>query len=198
MKVVLIRHLKTPGNELRQYIGNTDENLSARAVEHFQSQKTPYPTVQRIVASPMKRCIQTARLIYPNQEIETEEMLRECNFGRFEGKTYEQLKEEPAYIRWLESGGRIAFPGGEDQETFRRRCVAGVQKWVLNLLEEGIQSTAFVVHGGTIMAALSRLGEDPGDFYRWQVENGAGYEAEAVMEEWKAGRTVLREIRQIG
>lgn len=198
MKVILIRHLKTPGNELRQYIGSTDENLSAGAVQHFLTRKACYPAAQRIVASPMKRCIQTARLIYPDQEIETEEMLRECDFGRFEEKTYEQLKEEPAYIRWLESGGRTAFPDGEEQETFRRRCADGVKKWVLKLLEEGTQSAAFVVHGGTIMAALSQLGEEPGDFYRWQVENGAGYEAEAVMEEWKAGRTVLREIRQIG
>ena len=28
MKIVFIRHLKTPGNEKRQYIGRTDEDLS--------------------------------------------------------------------------------------------------------------------------------------------------------------------------
>ena len=28
MELILIRHLKTPGNEKRQYIGSTDEELS--------------------------------------------------------------------------------------------------------------------------------------------------------------------------
>ena len=36
MKIVFIRHLKTPGNEKRQYIGRTDEDLSEQAVEEFK------------------------------------------------------------------------------------------------------------------------------------------------------------------
>ena len=100
MKIVFIRHLKTPGNEKRQYIGRTDENLSEQAVEEFrqrQEQSTGglYPPVQHVIASPLKRCIQTAELIYPGQEISVEPMLRECDFGEYEQKTYEELKNEP-------------------------------------------------------------------------------------------------------
>ena len=72
MKIVFIRHLRTPGNEKRQYIGRTDESLSERAVEEFYSSKNRYPAVKSVVASPMKRCIETARLIYPEAEIRTE------------------------------------------------------------------------------------------------------------------------------
>ena len=36
MRIVFIRHLKTPGNEKRQYIGRTDEALSEQAVEEFR------------------------------------------------------------------------------------------------------------------------------------------------------------------
>lgn len=39
MKIVFIRHLKTPGNERRQYIGRTDEDLSEQAVEEFSVRK---------------------------------------------------------------------------------------------------------------------------------------------------------------
>ena len=92
MKIVFIRHLRTPGNEKRQYIGRTDESLSERAVEEFYSSKNRYPAVKSVVASPMKRCIETARLIYPEAEIRTEPLLRECSFGLFEGKSYEELK----------------------------------------------------------------------------------------------------------
>lgn len=197
MKIIFIRHLQTPGNEKRQYIGRTDESLSDRALEGFLSSKNRYPAVKSVIASPMKRCIETARLIYPEAEIRTEPLLRECDFGLFEGKTYEELKDHPAYIEWLESGGMTAFPEGEPQELFRNRCAEGVQKWIDILLEEKAESAAFVVHGGTIMASLSRLAEEPHDFYHWQVENGGGYEALVTEREWLNGRKHLKEVRRI-
>lgn len=197
MKIAFIRHLRTPGNEKRQYIGRTDESLSDRALEGFLSRKNRYPAVKSVIASPMKRCIETARLIYPEAEIRTEPLLRECDFGLFEGKTYEELKDHPAYIEWLESGGMTAFPEGEPQELFRNRCAEGVQKWIDILLEEKAESAAFVVHGGTIMASLSRLAEEPHDFYHWQVENGGGYEALVTEREWLNGRKHLKEVRRI-
>ena len=197
MKIIFIRHLRTPGNEKRQYIGRTDESLSDRALEGFLSRKNRYPAVKSVIASPMKRCIETARLIYPEAEIRTEPLLRECDFGLFEGKTYEELKDHPVYIEWLESGGMTAFPEGEPQELFRNRCAEGVQKWIDILLEEKAESAAFVVHGGTIMASLSRLAEEPHDFYHWQVENGGGYEALVTEREWLNGRKHLKEVRRI-
>ena len=202
MKIVFIRHLKTPGNERRQYIGRTDEDLSEQAVEEFrQRQKKSigglYPPVQHIIASPLKRCIQTAELIYPGQEISTEPMLRECDFGEYEQKTYEDLKDEPEYIRWMESGGMTAFPGGEEQISFRRRCVGGVKKWIGRLLSEETDSAAFIVHGGTIMAVLSDLSEDAYEFYHWQVENGGGYVAEVTAEDCENGRKIRRKGKRL-
>ncbi|KAA8500581.1 histidine phosphatase family protein [Mediterraneibacter catenae] len=202
MRVVFIRHLCTPGNEKRQYIGRTDEDLSERVAEEFRQRQEKstgglYPSVQYIITSPLKRCIQTAGLIYPGMEIVTEPMLRECDFGEYEQKTYEDLKNEPEYIRWLESGGMTAFPSGEDQTSFRRRCVDGVKRWIDRLLEDGADNAAFVVHGGTIMAVLSELAEDKHEFYHWQVENGGGYVAEVSGEEWRNSRKVLRVTQRI-
>ena len=195
MKIIFIRHLPTPGNEKRQYIGSTDESLSAGAVKAFREKEVRYPDVQSVITSPMKRCIETARLIYPETEIRMEPMLRECDFGLFEGNTYEDLKEHPAYIEWLESGGMTAFPGGEAQEDFRRRCADGVQRWIRRLMDEKTESAAFVVHGGTIMAALSQLAGEPYDFYHWQAKNEEGYTAEVIEEEWKTGKGVLRSVK---
>ena len=151
MEVIFIRHLPTPGNEKKQYIGRTDEALSHRAVTSFRKKREMYlknlketdgesisfyPPAEMIVASPMKRCVQTAELIYPGQKIVTEPELRECDFGRFEGKTYEELKGDPAYIAWLESGGTLAFPEGEDQETFRNRCAKGSADGCIRALQK--------------------------------------------------------------
>ena len=210
MEVIFIRHLPTPGNEKKQYIGRTDEVLSSGAVTSFhkkremylKSQKEGkyppfYPPAEMIVASPMKRCVQTAELIYPGQKIVTEPELKECDFGRFEGKTYEELKDDPAYIAWLESGGVLAFPEGEDQEAFRSRCAEGVRRRLQKGITEKKKSIAFVVHGGTIMAALHRLAEGEHDFYDWQTGNGRGFLALAAEDEWQAGREILREIREL-
>lgn len=210
MEVIFIRHLPTPGNEKKQYIGRTDEVLSSGAVTSFhkkremylKSQKEGkyppfYPPAEMIVASPMKRCVQTAELIYPGQKIVTEPKLRECDFGRFEGKTYEELKDDPAYIAWLESGGVLAFPEGEDQEAFRSRCAEGVRRRLQKGITEKKKSIAFVVHGGTIMAALHRLAEGEHSFYDWQTGNGRGFLALAAEDEWQAGREILREIREL-
>ena len=159
--------------------------------------KQKKPSEIEIATSPLKRCIQTAELIYPGLEIVTEPMLRECDFGEYERKTYEELKNEPGYIRWMESGGMTAFPGGEEQELFRRRCEDGVKKWISRLLREEADSAAFIVHGGTIMAALSKLSEDTHEFYHWQVENGGGYVAEVTVEDWENSRKVVRNVKRL-
>lgn len=200
MELILIRHLKTPGNEKRQYIGSTDEALSEQEVQNFvQKQKRKnYLPVQQVIASPMKRCIQTAELIYPKNQVTQEVLLKECDFGIFEGKTYEELKDKAEYQAWLDSGGTIAFPEGEDQKEFRSRCVKGMLCQVDRLCEENVESAAFVVHGGTIMAVLEQLAEDQKDFYHWQVKNGGGYRMFVDEEEWKSGVHRFCEIQKLG
>lgn len=192
MKIMLIRHLPTPGNEKRQYIGRTDEDLSEKAV----LPQFAYPVPEGVVISPMKRCIQTAKRIWgvdlDGCPVVLEPLMRECDFGQFEGKTYEQLREEPSYIKWLESGGVTAFPGGETQEAFRVRCVEGMIKQVDRLLDQQIRYVAFLVHGGTIMAVMKTFSEEKKDFYDWQVENGSGYLVSVSEGEWKNGNKVLR------
>ena len=96
MEVIFIRHLATPGNEKRQYIGRTDEPLSDRAVTAFREQQegteaAAYPDIRFLTASPMRRCVRTAELIWPGVPVEVDPLLRECDFGRFEGKTYEEI-----------------------------------------------------------------------------------------------------------
>ena len=151
-----------------------------------------------MIVSPMKRCIQTAELIYPEVQIQQESLLKECDFGIFECKTYEELKDRAEYQAWLDSGGTIAFPEGEEQKEFRSRCVRGMLCQVDRLCKENVESAAFVVHGGTIMAVLEQLAEDQKDFYHWQVENGGGYRMLVDEEERKSGVHRFYEIQKLG
>ena len=70
MRVVFIRHLCTPGNEKRQYIGRTDEDLSEQAVEEFYQRQEKstgglYPSGTVYRRKSTETVHQTAGLIYP-------------------------------------------------------------------------------------------------------------------------------------
>lgn len=191
MELIFIRHFKTKGNRLRQYIGVTDEPLEQPVLLR------EYPDADTVVASPLKRCIQTAELIYPGKGQMICPGLRECDFGEFEKKTYEELKNHPAYQKWLDSGGAAAFPGGEGREAFVKRSVAAFEEAVRKLMENGCRRASFVVHGGTIMAVLSEFDREKRDFYQWQVANGEGFLAKLDETDWKSGKKQLTEIRKI-
>lgn len=156
MKIILIRHGMTEGNLKRRYIGTTDEDLI-----NTDCLKGDYPKCERVVASPLKRCIQTAEYIYPNVDIEICDKLKECDFGDFENKSYEDLKDNPDYQKWLDSNGELPFPNGETHEDFKNRCKDGFFE---SLTE---RDTAFVIHGGSIMAIMQKL--FGGNFYDYQA-----------------------------
>ena len=167
MKIVLIRHGKTGGNIKKKYIGKTDEPLCEEGVEELKGKK--YPPADMVIVSPMLRCRQTAEIIYGGYDI-MEEDLRETDFGRFEGGSFEELKDDPYYIKWLESGGNIPFPGGEGREDFIKRCLRGFENVLISCRRENCRIAAFIVHGGTIMAIAQKYLS--GDFYDYHLKNG--------------------------
>lgn len=143
---------------------------NGRRFDKYRLSKGDILSVRRVVASPLKRCIQTAEYIYPNVDIEICDKLKECDFGDFENKSYEDLKDNPDYQKWLDSNGELPFPNGETHEDFKNRCKEGFFE---SLTE---RDTAFVIHGGSIMAIMQKL--FGGNFYDYQVKNGCGYEFE--------------------
>lgn len=163
--ICLIRHAKTRGNTERRYIGRTDE-----AICETESLNRSYPRADIVVTSALKRAVMTAEVIYPNIGTIKDARLNECDFGAFEGRNFDELKDVPQYIKWLESGGTIPFPDGESRSRFSERCAAAFFEYTERLRGKNI---AFVVHGGTVMAVMERL--FGGGFYDYQAENGGGF-----------------------
>ncbi|MDE7312947.1 MAG: histidine phosphatase family protein [Eubacterium sp.] len=185
-KLVLIRHGATQANKEHRYLGKTDEALleSTRVLLSQRKAKGFYPQVQCLFTSPMKRCIQTAGVLYPHLRPLVIPEWEETDFGRFEYKNYEELKTDAQYQAWIDSGGTLDFPGGESRADFLLRCESGwVRMWKLwsqSLPEQEKgqaaappASAAAVVHGGTIMALLSIYGNK--QYFDCQAANGRGY-----------------------
>lgn len=175
-EVFLIRHGQTQWNAERRYIGETDQPLCPQGRAALLGRTGP--PADRLWVSPLRRCRETAALLYPGMAQQVVPALRECSFGAFEGRTYQELRDSPAYRQWLDTAGAAAPPGGEGKADFQARVV-----WAfLSLMEEEPAGTAaLVVHGGTIMALMEAL-ESSGAFYRWQVGNGEGLRCR-----WAAG-----------
>lgn len=201
MEIVLIRHFPTKGNRQKQYIGRTDEPLDEEAVkvilDEIGDKSALYPSVECVVTSPMLRCRQTAKLLYPDVPAFSWEKLKETDFGDFEGKTYEELKSNKDYQQWLGSGASGKIPNGESKADFMKRCIEGFGEVMTKLIDHHYESAAFVVHGGTIMALMSEFAEESKDFYNWQVKNGKGYQVHIDTGLWKIGKKSFFNIKKL-
>ena len=77
--IYLIRHGLTKANLEGNYIGETDLDLCEEGVSELLSLKEQfvYPAVGRVYSSPLRRSVQTARLLYPEMTPVTVDSLRE-------------------------------------------------------------------------------------------------------------------------
>ena len=193
-QIVLIRHGKTEGNLTRKYIGRTDEPLCKEGREELalSIREGIYPLRMEdsvLLVSPMKRCRETAAMIYPGADQHVIEDFRECDFGAFEYKNHEELNGNPDYQAWIDSGGQMKFPQGEDPDDFRERSIGAF----LRLFQDYGDSPQLllVVHGGTIMSLMSGLAEPSAGYFENCVDNGHGFVCEA------AGDGRMKLVRQI-
>lgn len=194
MKILLLRHGETKGNREKRYVGQrSKEGLTDQAREQLrmavagrmEENDIQCREISKIITSPMERCVETAELLFPQEKFKgvpriLREALTECDFGKFEYKNYMELKGDPQYQRFLDSGGTDGFPGGERILDFKRRCAGAVGELVREELDalpgdrEG-ENLVFVVHGGVIMAVMEAFARPARGYFSWQVKNGAGY-----------------------
>ena len=171
MEINFIRHGMTAGNLEKRYIGRNDEPLCSEGLAALKAKNYPAPGV--LICSPMKRCVQTAEVIFTGVEPLIYSGLRECDFGDFEGKNYLELSGNPAYQRWIDSNGTAAFPGGESPDDFRERCCAEFLRAVNE--HNTVEKMTFIVHGGTIMSVMERFSVPKRSYYDWHCDNGCGF-----------------------
>ncbi len=181
IELFFIRHGATAGNAERRYTGQTmNQPLSERGKKDLLDRKSrgAYPPAEALYVSPLGRCMETARLLYPMLVPVSLPSLAELDFGSFEGKTYEQLKDDPAYRKWIDTAGKTAPPGGESGEEFRQRLLGALRQIAGDSLKRAFHTAAVVTHGGCIMALMAALHPLAGtglDMYDFQIANGGGY-----------------------
>lgn len=196
INLTLIRHGKTPSNREHRYLGVTEEALSGEGRKQLEilAEKGILKKPWLLFISPMLRCQESAGILFPGRKAYPIEEWREMNFGTYEGKNYEDLKNDSYYQKWIDSNGTLPFPEGESQQEYIKRCHRGlltatkiIQKEIAEnqMTESQPRNITAVVHGGTIMALLHILAG--GNYFDYQVKNGGGYCCKLRLcgEEWK-------------
>lgn len=113
MKLTLLRHAQTEGSLRNLYYGAADIPALPESLSELHRRAGDYPTAQRYYTSGMLRTEQTLAAIYGNVPHTRLPGLREMDFGDFEMKSYEELKDTPAYQAWITDVEHNPCPHGE-------------------------------------------------------------------------------------
>ncbi|NCB63017.1 MAG: histidine phosphatase family protein [Clostridia bacterium] len=177
MELILVRHATTQGNLEKRFVGRLDIPLCPQGEALAQESAAYMPEVEHLYVSPMLRCRQTADYLWRDVEKTTVDDLRETDFGPFEGKNHEELKDDPWYQRWLK--GELS--AGEPAEECAHRGVRALEQVLADAREHGYEKVGIVTHGGLMMGMLTLCGEPKRErYYDWYPMNCGGYRAEVT------------------
>ena len=191
MELILLRHGTTQGNLERRFIGVTDLPLIPEGEALARKVSPTLPRIERLYVSPLLRCRQTAALLWPGMEQAIIPQLRETDFGPFEGKNHEELKDDPFYQSWLNAPDFSAVPVGESPEACATRLAEGVRRVVEDAALHGYERVGVVTHGGSLMGIMSQFGRPERDYYGWIRPNCGGFRVQ--VEENPLTLTLLEE-----
>ena len=168
MTIYLIRHGKTEANEQWLYCGSTDLPLSTAGRTALQNKHYDIPNV-RFLTSGMKRTNETLHILFGEVPYTVDSRFREVDFGVFEMRSYQELKDTPEYQTWLTGDNESNVPPkGESGQQMKER--------VLQAFAEIKEDTCLITHGGVIAAIMEYLfPESAKDRYQWQPNPGCGY-----------------------
>ena len=172
--VELIRHGETELQAQGRYQAGR-ESLSTDGI---------YRDPAVVYVSPLKRARETASILFPEAVQVVIPGFSEMNFGKFEGRNYKEMENDPDYRAWVAGMCLGKCPGGESRDEFcARTCEAFLEvlrqvpqnvtetfnrnlnietgkTWESGETGEKISYLVIVAHGGTQMAVMNRFNCD--------------------------------------
>lgn len=126
LTLILTRHGEADKSHPEQYLGQriraslTD---TGRAAAVALGDRLADVELERVISSPLQRAQETAQLIRPTAQSETDDRLMEADYGAWEGRTVEQIESGWAdeRRRYDIDPARWGPPDGESGEDVARR-----------------------------------------------------------------------------
>ena len=201
-KFIIVRHGQSKANECGYLVGNREAPLSElgeRQAEAACKYILGKYKVDVIYSSPLSRACDTVKGVADelNLPIIKEDQLREMDFGKWEGLTLEDIKNnfDNGYSKWAKDVGTFVPPCGESMAEVQKRVVTklkeigikedgktvligahssvirSLQGYIQNLPMEKMKNTPWVVN-----ASLAEIDFDGEHFYIFKY----GYDGHLV------------------
>jgi 2,3-bisphosphoglycerate-dependent phosphoglycerate mutase len=179
VQVTLIRHGPTEWNESGRFQGRTDLPLSELGRAHARALAAALleEDVRKVYSSDLRRAKETALAVARARAVPLveDERLREFDFGRWEGLTWDEiLLRAPDLARRRRGAARYYNPdGGETFDAVRARVCA----FLRDLVAAGESPVAVVTHAGALHAFCEELSLEttrfsPGGITRVALDDG--------------------------
>jgi broad specificity phosphatase PhoE len=157
--VILVRHTAVAAHWTGRCYGQSDVGLSAdgRANARRLAKDLAEHKPSRIISSPLRRARFLSALVSHEMSglrLEVEPRVAECDFGSWEGRTWDDIYRETGDAMMGMVNDPEGFrPGGDGETTFELRN--RVVRWFAGLPRE--ETVLAVCHGGPIGALVGTL-----------------------------------------
>lgn len=171
-KWYLIRHGETDFNKKRFFYGKADVSINETGKEQASKihQLLKGRAISRICTSQLKRTLETAAIIFPDQIPTAYKALNERDFGLWEGRTANEIQAAFPLVweEWLESPFDVTPSKAEPFQKFKDR----VQSIVEEIRETDDDEIAIVGHLGVLRLIYQFLVDPEADFWSIDIPQG--------------------------
>lgn len=171
-KWYLIRHGETDFNKKRFFYGKADVSINETGKEQASKihQLLKGRAISRIYTSQLKRTLETAAIIFPDQIPTAYKALNERDFGLWEGRTANEIQAAFPLVweEWLESPFDVTPSKAEPFQKFKDR----VQSIVEEIRETEDDEIAIVGHLGVLRLIYQFLVDPEADFWSIDIPQG--------------------------
>jgi len=171
MNLYLIRHTH-PDVITGVCYGQTNLDTTETFKIEAEAVKTNLKGIQftHCFSSPLQRCFKLAKELSGENIIQTDNRLKEMNFGDWEMMSWDEIRKKDGAESWFNDFLHIPCPNGESYEQMIQRIQSFIQ--AINTLPDNSE-VLIVTHAGCIRSFLTLLeGEDPLKIFNRGIEYG--------------------------
>ncbi len=155
MEVYVVRHTAVKVEKDLCY-GQMEVPLADTFAEEARYLQSKLPdSFDAVYCSPLQRCHRLAQE-FPYKNIFYEKALMEMNFGKWEGKKWNEINQEELH-KWMEDFVNISAPSGENLLGLYER----VSDFMNSLRTKDYQKVLLITHAGVIRCLWAYLLEIP-------------------------------------
>ena len=151
-RLILLRHGETEWSKSGRHTSHTDLELTAAGVERAKLAAEALAELELdnplVLTSPLRRAVQTAELAGLNID-EVSPLLREWDYGRYEGLTTPEIRETvPDWLIWTHGAD-----GGESVQSVTKRADSALESALSHMTSRDV---VFVGHAHFSRSMIAR------------------------------------------